>query len=229
MGKSVKYVVVTVLALCLACGLRAQGQETVSGGVRIQERDAVSDSLRLHGMDSRMPVPVFYPMFLPLDVVEDNLKWAASRPLEIDEILARDRRLILSRMIYDSGMPQFLQDLRAQNPAVYSVVAIVMGILGGAGGFLGGSPMEMLVPRPVVGGRPWFDDMIFLDPNFDPSVYYPSLPVPQYDPENPSQQFKAALRGNSGRGDTRSVQVRSIGSSGPAGPPPVQKSRYVIP
>ena len=175
MGKSVKYVVVTVLALCLACGLRAQGQETVSGGVRIQERDAVSDSLRLHGMDSRMPVPVFYPMFLPLDVVEDNLKWAASRPLEIDEILARDRRLILSRMIYDSGMPQFLQDLRAQNPAVYSVVAIVMGILGGAGGFLGGSPMEMLVPRPVVGGRPWFDDMIFLDPNFDPSVYYPSL------------------------------------------------------
>ncbi len=259
MGKSVKYVVVpvlvTVLAACCAGSVMAQESDAAAKGVRQQERDTVASLVAEYEADIRalmdravevgmldkagrdsvlmaaglLPASAFHPRYLPLDVVEDNLKWAASRPLEIDEILARDRRLILSRMIYDSGMPQFLQDLRAQNPAVYSVVAIVMGILGGAGGFLGGSPMEMLVPRPFVGGQPWFDDMIFLDPNFDPSVYYPSLPVPQYDPENPSQQFKAALRGNSGRGDTRSVQVRSIGSSGPAGPPPVQKSRYVIP
>ena len=189
-------------------------------------QDALTD---LVGAPEQMPASAFHPRYLPMDVVGDNLKWAASRPLEVGEILARDRRLILSRMINEGSMPQFLRDVREQNPAVYSVVAIIMGILGGGGGFLQGSMMEMLVPRPVVGGRPWFDDMIFLDPNFDPSVYYPSLPVPQYDPENPSQQFKAALRGNSGRGDTRSVQVRSIGSSGPAGPPPVQKSRYVIP
>ena len=162
----------------------------------------------------------------PEQIVEDNLKWAASRPLEVSEILARDRRLILTRMINGSAMPQFLRDLRAQNPAVYSVVAIVMGILGGAGGgFLSGSTMEMLVPRPVVGGQPWFDDMIFLDPNFDPRVYYPSLPVPQYDPENPSQQYKAALRGDNGQ-EIRTVPIRSAGSSGPTGPPPVQRSRY---
>ncbi len=189
------------------------------------QQDALTD---LVGAPEQMPASAFHPRYLPLDVVEDNLKWAASRPLEVGEILARDRRLILSRMIYDGGMPQFLRDLRSENPAVYSIVAIVVGILGGAGGFLGGSPMEMLVSRPVVGGQPWFDDMIFLDPNFDPRVYYPSLPVPQYDPENPSQQFKAALRGSNEQG-ARSVPVRSMGDSGPVGPPPVQKSRYVVP
>ena len=186
-------------------------------------QDALTD---LIGAPEQMPASAFHPRYLPLDVVEDNLKWAASRPLEVSEILARDRRLILTRMINGSAMPQFLQDLRAQNPAVYSVVAIVMGILGGAGGgFLSGSTMEMLVPRPVVGGQPWFDDMIFLDPNFDPRVYYPSLPVPQYDPENPSHQYKAALRGDNGQ-EIRAVPIRSAGSSGPTGPPPVQRSRY---
>ena len=186
-------------------------------------QDALTD---LIGAPEQMPASAFHPRYLPLDVVEDNLKWAASRPLEVSEILARDRRLILTRMINGSAMPQFLRDLRAQNPAVYSVVAIVMGILGGAGGgFLSGSTMEMLVPRPVVGGQPWFDDMIFLDPNFDPRVYYPSLPVPQYDPENPSQQYKAALRGDNGQ-EIRAVPIRSAGSSGPTGPPPVQRSRY---
>lgn len=186
-------------------------------------QDALTD---LVGAPEQMPASAFHPRYLPLDVVEDNLKWAASRPLEVSEILARDRRLILTRMINGSAMPQFLRDLRAQNPAVYSVVAIVMGILGGAGGgFLSGSTMEMLVPRPVVGGQPWFDDMIFLDPNFDPRVYYPSLPVPQYDPENPSHQYKAALRGDNGQ-EIRTVPIRSTGSSGPAGPPPVQRSRY---
>lgn len=186
-------------------------------------QDALTD---LIGAPEQMPASAFHPRYLPLDVVEDNLKWAASRPLEVSEILARDRRLILTRMINGSAMPQFLRDLRAQNPAVYSVVAIVMGILGGAGGgFLSGSTMEMLVPRPVVGGQPWFDDMIFLDPNFDPRVYYPSLPVPQYDPENPSHQYKAALRGDNGQ-EIRAVPIRSAGSSGPTGPPPVQRSRY---
>ena len=188
-------------------------------------QDALTD---LVGAPEQMPASAFHPRYLPLDVVGDNLKWAASRPLEVSGILARDRRLILSRMINEGSMPQFLRDIREQNPAVYSVVAIIMGILGGGSGFLQGSTMEMLVPRPVVGGQPWFDDMIFLDPNFDPRVYYPSLPVPQYDPENPSQQFKAAIRdGNSHV--VRSVPIRSAGNSGPAGPPPVQKSRYVIP
>ena len=187
-------------------------------------QDALTD---LVGAPVQMPASAFHPRYLPLDVVEDNLKWAASRPLEVSEILARDRRLILTRMINDSAMPKFLRDLRGQNPAVYSVVAIIMGILGGGGGFLQGSPMEMLVPRPVVGGQPWFDDMIFLDPNFDPRVYYPSLPVPQYDPQNPSQQFKAALRGGNGQ-EMRYVPVRSAGASGPTGPPPVQESRYVV-
>ncbi len=186
-------------------------------------QDALTD---LVGAPEQMPASAFHPRYLPLDVVEDNLKWAASRPLEVSEILARDRRLILTRMINGSAMPQFLRDLLAQNPAVYSVVAIVMGILGGAGGgFLSGSTMEMLVPRPVVGGQPWFDDMIFLDPNFDLRVYYPSLPVPQYDPENPSHQYKAALRGDNGQ-EIRAVPIRSAGSSGPTGPPPVQRSRY---
>ena len=181
-------------------------------------QDALTD---LIGAPEQMPASAFHPRYLPLDVVEDNLKWAASRPLEVSEILARDRRLILTRMINGSAMPQFLRDLRAQNPAVYSVVAIVMGILGGAGGgFLSGSTMEMLVPRPVVGGQPWFDDMIFLDPNFDPRVYYPSLPVPQYE-----HQYKAALRGDNGQ-EIRVVPIRSAGSSGPTGPPPVQRSRY---
>ena len=213
--------------LCARAGFLVELRQEWYGRLRGEylRQDALTD---LVGAPEQMPASAFHPRYLPLDVVEDNLKWAASRPLEVGEILARDRRLILSRMIYDGGMPQFLRDLRSENPAVYSIVAIVVGILGGAGGFLGGSPMEMLVSRPVVGGQPWFDDMIFLDPNFDPRVYYPSLPVPQYDPENPSQQFKAALRGSNEQG-ARSVPVRSMGDSGPVGPPPVQKSRYVVP
>ena len=176
-------------------------------------QDALTE---LVGAPVRMSASAFHPRYLPLAVIEDNLKWAASRPLEVSEILARDRKLILTRMINDSAMPQFLRDLRGQNPAVYSVVAILMGIFGGAGnGFLSGSTMDMLVPRPVVGGQPSFDDMIFLDPNFDPMVYSPSRPLPQYVPENPSQPYKAVLRRNGG-------QVRSDG------PPPVQESRYVI-
>ena len=119
-------------------------------------------------------------------------------------------------------------DLRVEYRAVYSIMAIILGMLGGAGGFLGVSPMEMLVPKPVVGGQPWFDDMIFLDPNFDPRIYRPSLPVPQYDPENPSQPYKASLRGSGDR-DIGDIPVRGAGSSGPTGPPPVQKSRYVVP
>ena len=101
--------------------------------------------------------------------------------------LARDRRLILTRMINGSAMPQFLRDLRAQNPAVYSVFAIIIGIFGGGSGFLCGSPMEMLVPKPVVGGQPWFDDMLFYDPNFDRRIYMPSKPLPLYNPEEASR------------------------------------------
>ena len=78
-------------------------------------QDALTD---LIGAPEQMPASAFHPRYLPLDVVEDNLKWAASRPLEVSEILARDRRLILTRMINGSAMPQFLRDLRAQNPAV---------------------------------------------------------------------------------------------------------------
>lgn len=147
-------------------------------------QDALTD---LIGAPEQMPASAFHPRYLPLDVVEDNLKWAASRPLEVSEILARDRRLILTRMINGSAMPQFLRDLRAQNPAVYSVFAIIIGIFGGGSGFLYGSPMEMLVPKPVVGGQPWFDDMLFYDPNFDRRIYMPSKPLPLYDPEEASR------------------------------------------
>ena len=147
-------------------------------------QDALTD---LIGAPEQMPASAFHPRYLPLDVVEDNLKWAASRPLEVSEILARDRRLILTRMINGSAMPQFLRDLRAQNPAVYSVFAIIIGIFGGGSGFLCGSPMEMLVPKPVVGGQPWFDDMLFYDPNFDRRIYMPSKPLPLYDPEEASR------------------------------------------
>lgn len=147
-------------------------------------QDALTD---LIGAPEQMPASAFHPRYLPLDVVEDNLKWAASRPLEVSEILARDRRLILTRMINGSAMPQFLRDLRAQNPAVYSVFAIIIGIFGGGSGFLCGSPMEILVPKPVVGGQPWFDDMLFYDPNFDRRIYMPSKPLPLYDPEEASR------------------------------------------
>lgn len=285
MGKSVKYVAVTMLAACCAGCFLAQGQEQESvaeearmqgyeaavSSVRIQARDTVSDCFRsqvsdavakgepgeaveavsetaavgnkrnsgegsaenkvikageeigksedilrtrlslltelrqewygrlrgeylrqdaltdLIGALEQMPASAFHPRYLPLDVVEDNLKWAASRPLEVSEILARDRRLILTRMINGSAMPQFLRDLRAQNPAVYSVFAIIIGIFGGGSGFLCGSPMEMLVPKPVVGGQPWFDDMLFYDPNFDRRIYMPSKPLPLYDPEEASR------------------------------------------
>ena len=130
-------------------------------------QDALTD---LIGAPEQMPASAFHPRYLPLDVV-----------------LARDRRLILTRMINGSAMPQFLRDLRAQNPAVYSVFAIIIGIFGGGSGFLCGSPMEMLVPKPVVGGQPWFDDMLFYDPNFDRRIYMPSKPLPLYDPEEASR------------------------------------------
>ena len=125
-------------------------------------QDALTD---LIGAPEQMPASAFHPRYLPLDV----------------------RRLILTRMINGSAMPQFLRDLRAQNPAVYSVFAIIIGIFGGGSGFLCGSPMEMLVPKPVVGGQPWFDDMLFYDPNFDRRIYMPSKPLPLYDPEEASR------------------------------------------
>ena len=75
-------------------------------------QDALTD---LIGAPEQMPASAFHPRYLPLDVVEDNLKWAASRPREVSEILARDRRLILNRMINGSAMTQFLRALLEQN------------------------------------------------------------------------------------------------------------------
>ena len=46
-------------------------------------QDALTD---LIGAPEQMPASAFHPRYLPLDVVEDNLKWAASRPLEVSEI-----------------------------------------------------------------------------------------------------------------------------------------------
>ena len=40
-------------------------------------QDALTD---LIGAPEQMPASAFHPRYLPLDVVEDNLKWAASRP-----------------------------------------------------------------------------------------------------------------------------------------------------
>ena len=42
-------------------------------------QDALTD---LIGAPEQMPASAFHPRYLPLDVVEDNLKWAASRPLD---------------------------------------------------------------------------------------------------------------------------------------------------
>lgn len=81
----------------------------------------------------------------------------------------------------------------------------------------GAGNWEMLVPSPKVGGKPQFDEMIFLDPNFDPRVYTISTPIPQYDPLDPSKPYK----GNSAH--------RVNSSNAGSGAPPVQKSRYVIP
>ena len=136
--------------------------------------------------------------------------WGTQRQLSVEEILARDRRLILTRMINET--PEFVRELQRNPSIAVRILTLMLGLFN----FGTVGTWESLVPPVEVGGRPVFDDMIFLDPNFDPRVYQVSRPVPQYDPLNPSEPYKAA--------------VRTGGSSGAAsGPPPVQKSRYVVP
>lgn len=136
-------------------------------------------------------------------------EWGTQRQLSVEEILARDRRLILTRMINET--PEFVRELQRNPSIAVRILTLMLGLfnLGTVGTW------ESLVPPVEVGGKPVFDDMIFLDPNFDPRVYQVSRPVPQYDPLNPSEPYKAA--------------VRTGGSSGAAsGPPPVQRSRYEV-
>lgn len=147
------------------------------------------------------------PRLLHIPREEDIQGPGAGRQPTVTEILARDRKLLLTRMINEQ--PEFLSN----HPVALQILAIFMGLLniGGAGN------REMLVPSPKVGGKPQFDEMIFLDPNFDPRVYTISTPIPQYDPLDPSKPYK----GNSAH--------RVNSSNAGSGAPPVQKSRYVIP
>lgn len=137
-------------------------------------------------------------------------EWGAQRQLSVEEILARDRRLILTRMINET--PEFVRELQRNPSIAVRILTLMLGLFN----FGTVGTWESLVPPVEVGGRPEFDDMIFLDPNFDPRVYQVSRPVPQYDPLNPSEPYKASIRA----GET---------SCAASGPPPVQKSRYVVP
>lgn len=137
-------------------------------------------------------------------------EWGTQRQLSVEEILARDRRLILTRMINET--PEFVRELQRNPSIAVRILTLMLGLFN----FGTVGTWETLVPPVEVGGRPEFDDMIFLDPNFDPRVYQVSRPVPQYDPLNPSEPYKASIRA----GET---------SGAASGPPPVQKSRYVVP
>lgn len=150
------------------------------------------------------------PSVLPVPDPDAGNGWSATRQPSVEEILERDRRLILTRMINES--PEFVREMQ-RNP---SIAVRIFSLLLGLFNFGTVGTWETLVPQPEVGGRPEFDDMIFLDPNFDPKVYHVSRPVPQYDPLDPTKPYKAS--------------VSAAGGSGTAsGPPPVQKSRYVVP
>ena len=137
-------------------------------------------------------------------------EWGTQRQLSVEEILARDRRLILTRMINET--PEFVRELQRNPSIAVRILTLMLGLFN----FGTVGTWESLVPPVEVGGKPVFDDMIFLDPNFDPRVYQVSRPVPQYDPLNPSEPYKASIRA----GET---------SGAASGPPPVQKSRYVVP
>lgn len=157
------------------------------------------------------PLPsAMLPSRLPVPDSDAGNGWGATRLPSVAEILARDRRLILTRMINET--PEFVRVLQ-HNPSIYvQMLYLLLGLFN----FGTVGTWEMLVPSVEVGGKPEFDDMIFLDPNFDPRVYQVSVPVPQYDPLNPTELYKAS--------------VRTSGTSGTtSGPPPVQQSRYVVP
>ena len=149
------------------------------------------------------------PRYLPLKLYNPDGKgtWDVDRPLSIYEILERDRQLILTRMIQEDPTPEFLKDIQDNHPLWGAILMNLLGLLNIGGPF---GNMD----------RPMFDDMIFLDPNFDPRVYQPSLPVPQYDPLDPSQPYKASIRKNG---------TSSEKGGNASGPPPVQQSKYVIP
>ena len=148
------------------------------------------------------------PRYLPLKLYNPDGKgtWDVDRPLSIYEILERDRQLILTRMIQEDPTPEFLKDIQDNHPLWGAILMNLLGLLNIGGPFGNMDPM--------------FDDMIFLDPNFDPRVYQPSLPVPQYDPLDPSQPYKASIRKNG---------TSSEKGGNASGPPPVQQSKYVIP
>lgn len=189
------------------------------------ENSGVLENVKLKEADStgvlqpHVPVMRMYSgpyLFAPASLPAGGYKsgeteFPFSRPLTGAEILARDRELLLMRMIYGNPVPEFVMELQRKNPFGANILLFLLGLLSVGGP----SNMDMLVPPVEVGGTPYFDDMIFLDPNFDPRVYSPSRPVPQYDPLDPSRPYREELR-NSGQGKSAS------------GPPPVMKSRYAL-
>ena len=150
------------------------------------------------------------PRYLPIKQYnpDDKGTWDVDRPLSIYEILERNRQLILTRMIQEDPTPEFLKDIQDNHPLWRAILMNLLGLLNIGGPF---GNMDMLVTPVSVGGRPT---------NFDPRVYQPSLPVPQYDPQDPSQPYKASIR-------KKGTSSEKGGNA--SGPPPVQQSKYVIP
>lgn len=164
----------------------------------------------VHASGGTLSPSSMLPSVLPVPDPDAGNGWSATRQPSVEEILERDRRLILTRMINES--PEFVREMQ-RNP---SIAVRIFSLLLGLFNFGTVGTWETLVPQPEVGGRPEFDDMIFLDPNFDPKVYQVSRPVPQYDPLDPTKPYKASVGA-------------AVGSGTASGPPPVQKSRYVVP
>ena len=113
--------------------------------------------------------------------------------------LAKDREIMTERLLHELSLPQFV---RRMDPSGRRVVMILYSVLGGGKGFFmasGASPywnntlMAQLIPLPAVGGTPYWDEWLFLRPEFDPLVYgpYVTRPVPQYNPLDPEKSFVA--------------------------------------
>ena len=67
--------------------------------------------------------------------IDDKGEWSVSRPLSIYEILARDRQLILTRMIQENPTPEFLKDIQDNHPLWGAILMNLLGLLNIGGPF----------------------------------------------------------------------------------------------